>query len=301
MPIDIAGLALGFAGTVLPFWASGELRSHGFASAVVAIPLAIGLACFLALMLVEYHKEEALSPVAKMWTTFPVVGTLVAMAGGAAFVSFVELTANYLLKVAGVSQLAAGLAFWPQLVGALIAAAALGFVFHTRFLPVQALAGMVLLVVAGAILMVYTADGDTVKLWMAVGLLGLGAGATVSPGLFLAGQSLPSKIIGRIFALIELVRSVADFIMAPVLLRIAKVASGQHRIAATGIHDAIWITLLIALGATFLGIVLYILGGSRLQIPKLEDWIKGGRPALQSPLLLQILRQRRPERPARPQ
>ncbi|HLH98853.1 MAG TPA: hypothetical protein VKW08_27400 [Xanthobacteraceae bacterium] len=38
------------------------------------------------------------------------------------------------------------------------------------------------------------------------GLLGLGAGATVSPGLFLAGLSLPTQFIGRILALVELVR-----------------------------------------------------------------------------------------------
>lgn len=42
----------------------------------------------------------------------------------------------------------------------------------------------------------------------------------------LAAFSLPSRIVGRTFALVELVRSVADFILAPVMLGIARVVSG---------------------------------------------------------------------------
>lgn len=47
----------------------------------------------------------------------------------------------------------------------------------------------------------------------------------MSPGLFIAAFSLPSKLVGRSFALIELVRSGADFILAPILLRTARVMS----------------------------------------------------------------------------
>ena len=38
------------------------------------------------------------------------------------------------------------------------------------------------------------------------GMLGLGVAASVSPALFMAGFSLPSKLLQRVFALIELMR-----------------------------------------------------------------------------------------------
>lgn len=100
MPFDAAGIALGLGATVLPFWAVGELTEHGFASPLFIAPLASGLLCFVALLLLEYHKAEPLSPVKQMWHTFPLIGTLVAMVAGAAFVTFVELGQQFLLHVA---------------------------------------------------------------------------------------------------------------------------------------------------------------------------------------------------------
>lgn len=148
LPIDYAGLALGLAGTVLPFWAAGELTSHGFGSAAVAVPLGIGLISFIALMVVEYHKQEPLAPVALMWS---VIGALVAMIGGGAFVSYVELTIHFLTKIAQSTPLAAGVNFWPQVVGVAFPATLLRFIFGSRFLPLLAYGGMLLLVAGGAL------------------------------------------------------------------------------------------------------------------------------------------------------
>src|SRR6185437_8630325 len=63
-------------------------------------------------------------------------------------------------------------------------------------------------------------------LFSRAGIAGHGAGATVSPGLYLAAFPLPSRLVGRIFARVELVRPVADFILAPVMLGVARVARG---------------------------------------------------------------------------
>lgn len=290
LPFDFTGLSLGFLGSVLPFWASGALQSYGFGAPIVAVPLGVGLACFLALMLVEYHKREALSPVEKMWTTLPVVGTLVAMAGGGVFVTLMQLTGQLLLMVEHRSPLEAGLAFWPQVVGAALAAAALGFVFRTRYLPMLAFAGMLLLVAGGALLVLFEPGDSDAHLLTAVGLLGLGAGGTVSPGLFVAGLSLPSQLLGRIFALIELVRSVADFIMSPVVLKVATDASSVPPVSVGGLHFGLWITLSIAVAATILGGAIYVLGGSGLQTPDLQRWLDGKGGAVRSPLLLASLR-----------
>ncbi len=57
-------------------------------------------------------------------------------------------------------------------------------------------------------------------------------------------------MVGRTFALVELVRSEADFIMAPVLLQVAEVASGGSTPSRVGIIYAIWVTTVIAIAAT---------------------------------------------------
>lgn len=290
---DVSGLTLGFFGCVLPFFASGELRSHGFGEFSVAVPLGVGLVCFLALMLAEYHQREPLSPVAKMWTTIPLTGTLIAMVGGGAFVTFVLLTAQYLLKGEGRAPLAAGLTFWPQVIGTVVTAVALGVVFRTRFLALLAFGGMVLLSVGGTLLAL-NVQHSTVELSAGLGLLGLGAGATVSPGLFLAGLSLPAQLLGRIFALVELVRSVADFIMAPVIQRIATVASGTQHLTPFGYQQALWITLSIAVAGTLFAAVLYLLGGAGLTRPDIEGWLHRNRSAVRSPPLLARLRAKAP-------
>ncbi|MGN6551946.1 MAG: MFS transporter [Pararhizobium sp.] len=290
LPVDAPALILGFAGTFLPFFASGELRAHGFGDLVVAIPLVVGLACFVALLLVEYHKRQALAPVEKMWTTLPVIGTLVAMIAGGAFVTLVLLAVQDLIEVKHVAALPAGLAFWPQIAGVAVAALLLGLLFASRFLPILVLAGMVLLIVGGLMLTGFTGDHADARFLAAVGLLGFGAGATVSPGLFLAGMSLPSKILGRIFALIELVRSVADFIMAPVMSKIARASPGAKETTAIGFEQAVDITLIIIVAGLVVCLVLYVLGGVGLPKPDLKAWVEKDGTAIRSPQLVRLAR-----------
>lgn len=292
LPIDLTGLGLGFAATALPFWATGELASNGFGTLAVLAPLVVGLASFVALLLVEYHKSEPLAPVKMMWTTFPVIGTLIAMIGGGTFVTFVELTTQFLLKVAHATPLATGLSFWPQVVGVLITAAVLGLVFPTRYLSLLVYGGMLALIAAGALLVRFDTAKAPAHLLAAVGLLGLGAGATVSPGLFLAGLALPTQMLGRIFALVELVRSVADFILAPVMMRVATTASASTgaEVDAAGLHRAMGITVLIAIAGTIVVVMLHVLGRAGLPRPSLEAWVKQNRPAIPSPHLAQAVR-----------
>ncbi|HZZ62934.1 MAG TPA: MFS transporter [Roseiarcus sp.] len=291
--LDAPGLALGFAAAALPFWAVGELAGVSFASPLFAAPLGVGLVCLVAMLLVEYHKKEPLSPVKQMWHTFPIIGTLAAMVGGAAYFTFLVLAQELLLHVGHVPPLAAGLAFWPQVAAVILAAVLLGLLLRTRWLPVLVLAGMILLVAGGGlVLVVRPSEGSSVAMLSAAGLLGLGAGATVSPGLFMASLALPSRIIGRTFALVELVRSVADYILAPVMLKVAHVASGPGGLNAAGVREAIWITLAVTMASALAGVVLFLLGGASLPRPDIEAWLKQNRPAIGSPKLAESVRER---------
>ncbi|HEX4023303.1 MAG TPA: MFS transporter [Steroidobacteraceae bacterium] len=286
LSFDASGLLLGLAGAVLPFWAVGELTAHGFGSLLFILPLAIGLACLAALLLTEYHKEEPLSPVKLMWSTFPVVGTLVAMLGGGIYVTFVVLRVQFLLQVEHQAPAAAGLFFWPQLLGVIITAALLGLLLRTRYLPVLILAGMVTLLGGGVLLLSTDAHViSSVASLAAVGLLGLGAGATVSPGLYLAGFSVSSNILGRVFALVELVRSAADFLLAPVMVQVARVSSGGATLTDGGVRKALWIALAITVASIAGCLAVYLTGSRALPKPDIEAWLTRQQLAIDSPPL----------------
>lgn len=287
MRIDYTGLALGFGATVLPFWASGELASTGFSSYLFMVPMAVGLACLVALLLVEYGKEEPLAPVKMLWSTIPLTGIVIAMMGGGAFVTFVELTSEYLHQAHNLPALATGLTFWPEVLGAVVAAVVMGLLYTTKYMPLYAFTGMGMLIAAGVLLAMLSAPSSNTQLLAAIGLLGLGAGATVSPGLFIHGWSAQSSLLARIFALVELVRSIADFILAPVMTQVAHVISGG-KLTSAGVQAAMWLTLWITAAITAFAGALYLLGGAPLPKPDLKAWISENKPAIPSFPLLQV-------------
>ncbi len=283
---DWPALLLGIGATFLPFGGVAMLGAAGFASPLVYVPLGLGLICFFALLLVEFHHEEPLAPVKKMWNTVPVIGTLVATIGGGVFVTLMELTVELDQKVGGETPLRTGIMFWPQLASVLVAAVFLGALFKTRWLPVLVLCGMLSLCAGGAMLLVARTPEHQTLLMIAVGLLGFGAGTTVSPGLFLAGMSLKSNVLGRIVALVELVRSVGDFIIAPVMVALSKTFSGGGSVDSGGIADSVLISVVVCAGTTLLCLALYWAGRMGLPKPTIQEWLEEDGVAIESPPLL---------------
>jgi hypothetical protein len=84
---------------------------------------------------------------------------------------------------------------------------------------------------------------------------------------------------------------VADFILAPVMLGVARVASGAMHPNAAGLRFSIWLTLGVTVALTLGGVALYLLGGAGLPRPDLIAWIEHNRPAVGSPPLAQQLRE----------
>jgi hypothetical protein len=154
---------------------------------------------------------------------------------------------------------------------------------------------MLCLIGGGALIMTLGPEGQPARTLAAAGLLGLGAGATVSPGLYLAGFPLPSKIIGRVFALVELVRSLADYIIAPVIAKIAREGSHKPPLDWPGVYKAAGITLWITMGFTVIGALLWVAGGVGLPVPDIQGWLTQNKTAIRSPLLLARLRGPRAE------
>jgi MFS family permease len=285
-PWDWVAIALAGAGCAAAFFGASELQTHAFDSAIVLVPLLAGLAMLVGLVLFEYYVENPLMPVRQVASTFPVAGIVMAMCAGAASVAVIEL-AQTALKSEDPTHVA--MLFWPEFGAAAAIAVVFGLLFRTRYIPVLAITGMVVLSAGAAVLSGVTKGSDALVL-IGSGLVGLGVGASVSPALFIAGFSLLSTRLQRVFALVELLRGVAAFLVAPVVLHIATTVGSSP---SAGIGAATWVCFGIAAGGGLFAIGLFGLGRARLQRPDLESWDAGEEPAWYSPPLLAGLRRER--------
>jgi hypothetical protein len=220
-------------------------------------------------------------------STVPVAGIVVALTAAAASVTATDLTATVLAP--HYTPLHLGLLFLPELGGALLTAVALGLVLKTRGLHYLPLVGMAFIAAGIAVFRIQVPPSQTLTL-IGSGLTGIGLGAAVAPALFVAGFSLSAASLQRVFAIVELLRAVAAFMVAPVFAHFAATVGGSP---TAGTQIVLWIGLGIAIGGAIAAVLLYALGGARPQTPNLERFMDGDGPAWYSPPLLAALRNRR--------
>ena len=286
-PTDLPAIALAATGCVAAFFGSSELLTHPFLNGETIVPLLGGLALIVVLIVYQFRAKQPLLTIRSMLTsTMPVAGIVVALFAAAASVSATALTAAAL--TARYKPLHVGLLYLPEVAGAVITAFVLGFVITRRAIHYLPLAGMVFLAAGIAVFLIGVPSSEAATL-VGSGLTGIGLGATVAPALFVAGFSLPSANLQRVFAIVELMRAVAAFMIAPIFAHFAATVGGG---LDAGTSDALWIGLGIALGGAGLGVTIYALGGARPQAPDIDRFLEGEAPAWYSPPLLARVRRR---------
>lgn len=287
MGFDWSAMPVAAAATVLPFLGVSWLSKGSFSSPGFLVPLVVGVAALVLLVVRQYRKPRPLMPVRLLAHTLPVTGVSAAMVAGAGFTTLIDLTLVYLLHVTRLPPLAAGVLPVGQIVG--VGAGALLFraVLRTRWLPALTFGGLASVAVGGGVLLVAVPGRDLTGIALAALLLGFGAGAGVTPGLFMAGLSVPSSRIGPTFALVELLRSEAAFLLAPVLLRVAMGGADLSR----GVWFSSLVVLVITAASAVVLLGLLLLGGVRPHRPDLEGWLGGDSAAFHSPPLAAVLRE----------
>jgi MFS family permease len=284
-PRDVPAIALAGIGCVAAFFGASELTSHGFLDAVTILPLLGGLATIVALVIYQYRAKQPLLTIRTMLTSsIPVAGIILALFAAAASVSATALTAGVL--VGRYSPVHIGLLYLPELGGAVLTAVALGAVIRRRAIHYLPLVGMIFLAAGIAVFLIEVPSSQALTL-LGSGLTGIGLGATVAPALFVAGFSLPSANLQRVFAIVELLRAVAAFMVAPIFAHLAVTTGGN---LAGGTSIALWIGLGLAVGGAAIGVVIYALSAARPQAPDLERFLAGTAPAWDSPPLLARVR-----------
>ena len=287
-PRDLRAIGLAAVGCVAAFFGASELTSHRILDPVVITPLLGGLAAIVMLVVYQYRAARPLLTIRTMLTsTMPVAGIAVALFAAAASVSATVLTAAALSDRYG--SLRIGILYLPEVAGAVITAVALGLVLRKRAMHYLPLAGMVFLAAGILVFAIHVPSSQAATL-VGSGLTGIGLGATVAPALFVAGFSLPSASLQRVFAIVELFRAVAAFMIAPIFVYFAATVGSS---TVVGTQIALWIGFGLAVAGALVGVVLYALGGARPQTPDIERFLAGESPAWYSPPLLTKLRPRR--------
>jgi MFS family permease len=280
-PRDLRAIGLAAVGCVAAFLGASELTSHGFLTAEVLPPLLGGLALIVVLIVYQYRASQPLLALRALLTSsIPVAGIVVALFAAAAAVSATALTANVLSE--RYSPVHIGLLFLPELGGAIISALALGVVISRRAMHYLPLVGMLFLAAGIAVFLIKVPATPGLTL-VGSGLAGIGLGATVAPALFVAGFSMAAANLQRVFAIVELLRAVAAFMVAPIFFHFAATVRGSNLDAGTAI--ALWVGLGLALGGAGLGFAIYALSGARPQAPDIDRFLAGTAPAFYSPPL----------------
>jgi MFS family permease len=281
-PWDIVAVLLAGIGCAAAFFGASQLQNAGPVPSAL-VPLIVGVVLLTVLFVHQYRAKQPLMPVRQLATTFPAAGILIAVTASASAIALMELVLTAVQKKSTPTALA--LQFLPEFGAAVITAVLFALLFRTRFTPVLAVSGVVL-VAAAAALLTGLARGGSTLVSAGSGLIGLGVGASVSPALFITGFSLRSSQIQRVFAFLELLRGIAAFLAAPILLYLST-AIGPS--AAAGTQTAIWICLAIAAAGALATVAILVLGGARLRVPDLETWTNG-EPAWESTRLLSRVR-----------
>lgn len=287
-PRDLWAIALATAGCTAAFVGAAQLTTHGFGDWAVTGPMLGGLALIMALVVYQYRARRPLLTIRTMLTSsIPVAGVGVALFAAAASVAATALTANvFLLSLRPVQV---GLLYLPELGGAVVMAVVFGVVISRRAMHYLPLVGMALLA-AGILVFRLSLPGNQPLALLGSALTGLALGATVAPALFVAGFSLQSNSLQRVFAIIELLRAVAAFMVAPIFAHFASTAADD---LVTGTGIALWIGFGLSIAGAVFGVAVYALSGARPQTPDLDLFLDGESPAWYSPPLLALLRKGR--------
>jgi MFS family permease/nucleotide-binding universal stress UspA family protein len=284
-PRDLTAIALAAVGCTAAFVGAAQLTTHAFSDLAASLPMFGGLALIVVLIVYQFRTARPLLTVRTMMTSaIPVAGVGLALFAAAASVAATALTANVLMQ--GFSPVQVGLLYLPEVGGAIVMAIVFGFVITRRAMHYLPLVGMVLLA-AGILVFRFALPGNVALALAGSALTGLALGATVAPALFVAGFSLQSASLQRVFAIVELLRAVAAFMVAPILAHVADALPGDLS-AGTGV--TLWIGLGLSIGGAIFGVAIYLLSGARPQKPDLDEFLDGDSPAWYSPPLLARLR-----------
>ena len=263
-PRDLLAIALATVGCVAAFFGASQLTTHRFLDPVVIVPMVGGLATIVALVVYQYRAKRPLLTIRTMMTSsIPVAGITLALFAAAASVS---AHSTHCRGSYGPLQPASHRgAVPPRGRGRGGHGDRAGPGPPRRAIHYLPLVGMIVLAAGIAVFRIEVPPSQALTL-VGSSLTGIGLGATVAPALFVAGFSLASANLQRVFAIVELLRAVAAFMLAPIFIYFASTISGS-------LDEGVGIMLLVGIGLAIAGaasgVAIYALAGRDRRRPTL--------------------------------
>jgi MFS family permease len=95
LEFDFESLGLASVGCVAAFFGASSLVNHPFVSAIVLIPLALGILCIVGLIVHQVFVKDPLMPIRQLGHTVPIAAIVLAMVAGAGSVAMVGLLSRW--------------------------------------------------------------------------------------------------------------------------------------------------------------------------------------------------------------
>lgn len=230
-PVDWPALALAAIGATAIIVGVGNLASHNLSYGPAFVPVALGVAAFVALFAVEALRAHPLVPVRRLLTSVALVGAIATIVGSACFAAAQQSIIVGLERLDGLTPHQAGLALWPEFLAAMASGIVFGRLVPTRWLLGVGTVGLAIMgaaaLAAEAAMPLRAASSGAVAF-----ALGLGSGLCVTPGLFTVALSFERAAVARAIALLNMLRLTGGFISGP----------GVENTIGTRVRDALFAT-----------------------------------------------------------
>lgn len=305
-PVDWFALVMGALGMACIFAGIFTIGSHEWSYLPSLVPFVTGVAVIALLVIVEYFKLNGLLPMKQMLTSFAVIGFVSAAAGNAIYIAIVAVTGLNSQRVLDLQPMQIAALSWPLFAFTVVTGLLFAWMIRTKWMPFFVLTGLIAICVGSGLFFADLQHQSPALSWASTCLMGYGAGATITPGLFMAGLSVKRNLVARGIASIEVVRLTMGFISGPLAQHsIVSHARDERSVTgfmngdalATGTKAAVvadtlrgmhW-TMAYIIGFAGLATIVFVLllfkYYKQPHAPDLERYVKQGKPAFDSPAL----------------
>jgi MFS family permease len=226
--VDVAALTLSIGSTLLIFAGVAACGYRAWSDPSVWLPLALGNGGLVALLVIEARTTDPLLPVRELGRAYPLVGAFACVFASGVYAAATRGISFFLSFVQGFDRLAVAGVLSVAVLGALLSAPIYARVVATRWGSPAALAGLALLLAGCSLAATFGGDTTLSEVCCAMLLLALGAGLTITPGIFTMALGVDGRYVGRAVALLALLRMNASYLSGPVLSAFAAARTAAH-------------------------------------------------------------------------
>ncbi len=275
-PVDWYALGVGAFSMACVFAGISNIGTHEWTYLPALVPFVAGVAGFVVLIAGEYFMQNALLPVKQILVSFAVIGFIAAGAGNAIYIADTQVVNILTRTVLHLQPFQIASMMWPLFAMTVLVGVIFSLALRTKWMPLIPLLGLFAICCGSGLFLAQLEKPSPALQLASIVLIGYGASASITPGLFMVGLSMPKDLVARAIAAIEVVRLTLGFISGPL---------AQHADTLHGIRWTMVYVTAFALFASILLLLLLLKYYRHPHAPNLGRYVHEGQPAFDSPAL----------------